>query len=299
MSEPNLAGPGAAPGPHPKRQSLLKRLTSAIRPTDAMDLDDVKAVLDTAHLQRVLDDESYRMMAGALDVTQQTAADIMVPRSRIDMLDISRPLSELLPEIIETGHSRFPVYEDDRDNIVGILLAKDLLLTLTNPDVDLRSLVRPAVFIPETKRLNLLLRDFRSGRNHLAIVIDEHGGASGLVTMEDVLEEIVGEIEDEYDEEEKTIFQTGPQNWRLMGVTEIADFNTQFGTHLADDDYDTVGGWLAAELGHIPRRGETLSHEGLQITVVGADGKRALWLHVQRNPAPQPESPGDGPIIDA
>jgi magnesium and cobalt transporter len=263
-------------------KSFFARLTAFMRPSEPEDRDDIKAVLEAAHDRQVLDGEAYAMISGALEVANQTVADIMVPRSKMDMLDISKPLDGLLPEIIETGHSRFPVYEDDRDNIVGILLAKDLLLTITNPAIDLRPLVRPAVFIPETKRLNVLLHDFRSSRNHLAIVVDEHGGISGLVTMEDVLEQIVGDIEDEYDEEaEKTIFQTGTNSWRAMGITEIETFNASFNTELPDDDYDTVGGWLAAELGRIPRRGDSISHQGLNITVVGADAKRALWLHIQ------------------
>jgi magnesium and cobalt transporter len=262
-----------------------------MRPSEPEDREDIKAVLEAAHDRQVLDGESYAMISGALEVANQTVADIMVPRSRMDMLDISKPLAEVLPEIIETGHSRFPVYEDDRDNIVGILLAKDLLLSITNPAIDLRPLIRPAVFIPETKRLNVLLHDFRSSRNHLAIVVDEHGGTSGLVTMEDVLEQIVGDIEDEYDEDaEKTIFQTGTNSWRAMGITEIEDFNLSFNTDLPHDDYDTLGGWLAAELGRIPRRGDSISHQGLNITVVGADSKRALWLHIQHD-RPDPLAP--------
>ncbi len=259
-----------------------------MRPVEPADRAGIKALVDAAHDRQVLDEEAYAMISGALEVANQTAADIMVPRSRMNVLDINQPLAGLLPEIIETGHSRFPVYEDDRDNIVGILLAKDLLLTITRPSISLRSLVRPAVFIPETKRLNVLLRDFRSSRNHLAIVIDEHGGTAGLVTMEDVLEQIVGEIEDEYDEgEEKTIFQTGSNSWRAKGITSITTFNREFGTHLPDDDFDTVGGWLAAELGHIPRRGDHIIHEGMHVTVVGADARRALWLHI--HPASEAE----------
>jgi magnesium and cobalt transporter len=257
-----------------------------MRPSEPEDREDIKAVLEAAHDRQVLDGEAYAMISGALEVANQTVADIMVPRSKMDMLDISKPLAEVLPEIIETGHSRFPVYEDDRDNVVGILLAKDLLLSITNPAIDLRPLVRPAVFIPETKRLNVLLHDFRSSRNHLAIVVDEHGGISGLVSMEDVLEQIVGDIEDEYDEDaEKTIFQTGTNSWRAMGITEIDVFNRSFNTDLPHDDYDTLGGWLAAELGRIPRRGDSISHQGLNITVVGADAKRALWLHIQHDSA--------------
>ncbi|TFL13233.1 CBS domain-containing protein [Pusillimonas caeni] len=264
-------------------KSLLAKIVSLIRP-EPEDEEDIKAVLEAAHDRQVLDGDAFTMISGALNVANQTAADIMVPRSKIDMLDITKPLSDLLPEIIETGHSRFPVYEGDRDNIVGILLAKDLLLTLTNPSIDLRPLVRPAVFIPETKRLNVLLHDFRSSRNHLAIVINEHGGTAGLVTMEDVLEQIVGDIEDEYDEDaEKTIFQTGSNSWRAMGATEIEIFNRAFNTSVPDNDYDTLGGWFTAELGRIPKRGDTLDFEGLNMTVVGADNKRVLWLHIQHD----------------
>jgi len=295
MSDPN------SPEPEPRQakpgsKSLFARLTAFMRPIEPEDRQDVRDFLEAAHENKVLDSEAYTMLSGALDVANQTVADIMVPRSKMDMLDISLPLSEVLPQIIETGHSRFPVYEGDRDNIVGILLAKDLLLSISNPQLDLRPLVRPAVFIPETKRLNVLLRDFRSSRNHLAIVIDEHGGTAGLVTMEDVLEQIVGEIEDEYDEDaEKTIFQTGSNSWRAMGITEIEVFNKTFGTELPDDDFDTVGGWLAAELGRIPRRGDSISHAGLNITVVGADARRALWLHIQReNPSPSDAEPATG-----
>jgi len=255
-----------------------------MRPSEPEDREDIKAVLEAAHDRHVLDADAFTMISGALNVANQTAADIMVPRSKIDMLDITKPLAELLPEIIETGHSRFPAYEGDRDNIVGILLAKDLLLTLTNASIDLRPLVRPAVFIPETKRLNVLLHDFRSSRNHLAIVINEHGGTAGLVTMEDVLEQIVGDIEDEFDEDaEKTIFQTGSNSWRAMGATEIEIFNRAFNTSVPDDDYDTLGGWFTAELGRIPKRGDTLDFEGLNMTVVGADNKRVLWLHIQHD----------------
>jgi magnesium and cobalt transporter len=280
MPEPSPPGAEPRPARHIQK-SLLAKLTSFIRP-EPEDREDIKAVLEAAHDRQVLDGESYAMITGALDVANQTVADIMVPRSKMDMLDMGKPLAELLPEIIETGHSRFPVYENHRDNIIGILLAKDLLWSITNPSIALRPLVRPAVFIPETKRLNLLLHDFRSSRNHLAIVIDEHGGTTGLVTMEDVLEQIVGDIEDEYDEEaEKTIFQTGKNNWRVMGITEIDVFNDELHTNLPHDEYDTLGGWLAAELGRIPRRGDSIVCQGLNITVVGADARRALWLHVQ------------------
>jgi len=275
-----------------QKSAPLVRLLTWLRHVFRHDIkhrDDLKTILTQARNQSVLDAQSHTMLLGALNVAEQTAADIMVPRTRIDMLDLGKPLAELLPVIIETGHSRFPVFETDRDNIMGVLMAKDLLLSIANPSIDLRPLIRPAVFIPETKRLNELLHEFRSSRNHMAIVIDEHGGTSGLITMEDVLEQIVGDIEDEFDEDaEQTIFQTSSHSWRAMGVTEIEDFNTAFDTQLPNDDYDTIGGWLAAELGHIPRRGEShrLEDQRLTITVVGADAKRALWLHIQREDLP-------------
>lgn len=276
------------PEPEPRSKKRLSPLTRFFqRRAEPTDREDIKAILEAALEREVINHDSYAMIVGALDLTSKTVSDIMVPRSKIDLLDISKPVSELLPLIVETGRSRFPVYEDDRDNIVGILLAKDLLLSIANPNIDLRPLVRPAVFVPETKKLNVLLHEFRSSRNHLAIVIDEHGGTAGLITMEDVLEEIVGDIEDEYDEETaQTIFQAGNNSWRVMALTEIDDFNEAFNTQLPNDEYDTIGGWLAAEMGHIPKRGDTTTIQGIQITVVRADPKRALWLHVQRdNPA--------------
>uniref|UniRef100_UPI00333EE7B2 HlyC/CorC family transporter n=1 Tax=Castellaniella defragrans TaxID=75697 RepID=UPI00333EE7B2 len=287
MPDPN--SPESEPRPaRPTSKRLFNRLTAFLRPAPPADRKDIKAVLDAAHDQSVLDGESYAMISGALEVADKTVSDIMVPRSRMDLLDVSRPLSELMPDIIETGHSRFPVYEGDRDNILGTLLAKDLLLALSDSQLEVRALIRPPVFIPATKRLNVLLREFRSNRNHLAIVVDEHGGICGLVTMEDILEQIVGDIEDEYDEgAEKTIFRTGDNSWRAMGSTDIEVFNETFGAALPDEDYDTLNGWLAEALGHIPRRGERLEHDGLLLTVVGADSKRARWLHIQRQ-SPQP-----------
>ncbi|WP_454691862.1 HlyC/CorC family transporter [Achromobacter aloeverae] len=265
-------------------RSLLDRILSLVR-REPEDREGIKAVLEAAHGRDLLDAESYTMIKGALAVSERTVGDIMVPRSRMDLLDISLPLPALLSTIIETAHSRFPVYEGDRDNIVGILLAKDLLRCILEPGIELRSLVRPAVFIPETKRLNVLLHEFRASRNHLAIVIDEHGGISGLVSMEDVLEQIVGDIEDEFDEdEETTIFAEGDNTWRVQATTEIAKFNETFGSSLPDDDYDTVGGWVSAQLGRIPRRGEFVQHDGLRIEVVRADARRPLWLRVKRLP---------------
>lgn len=271
---------------HKSSKSLLDRVLSLVR-REPEDREGIKTFLDAAHDRALLDAESYTMIKGALAVSERTVADIMVPRSRMDLLDVSQPLQQLLATIVETAHSRFPVYEDDRDNILGILLAKDLLRYMLDPSIELRSLIRPAIFIPEAKRLNVLLREFRSARNHIAIVIDEHGGISGLVTMEDVLEQIVGDIEDEFDEdEEESIFPEGENQWRMLASTEISHFNDTFSTQLPDDEYDSVGGWLGGKLGRIPRRGDTAEFGGFQFEVIRADPRRALWLGVRRAPQP-------------
>jgi len=261
--------------------SLLNRILRLVR-HEPEDREGIQAILDAAHERQLIDDDAYSMIRGALAVSDQTVWDIMVPRSRMDMLDINQPLPELLAVMLDTAHSRFPVYEGSRDNIIGLLLAKDLLRCILDPNLAIRTLLRPAVFIPEAKRLNVLLRDFRINRNHLAIVIDEHGGVSGMITMEDVLEQIVGAIEDEFDNEEQTIFPDSRTSWRVMGITPIAAFNDTLNCDLPDDDYDTVGGWLADELDRIPKRGDVAVRGNLRIEVRRADARRALWLRVRR-----------------
>jgi len=261
---------------------LIDRLLSLVR-REPEDREGIMTVLDAARARNLIDSDSYSMLKGALAVSEQTVMDVMVPRARMDLLDVSESIADLLPDIIETAHSRFPVFEESRDNIIGIAMTKDLLRHLVDPSLTLRDLVRPAVFIPETKRLNVLLQEFRSNRNHLAVVIDEHGGITGLVTLEDVLEQIVGEIEDEYDVAgEQTIFSDGAQAWRVLATTEIQAFNTALNTKLPDGDYDTVGGWLAHALGRIPHRGDFCLHQDLRIEVMRADARRALWLRVKR-----------------
>jgi len=289
MSDPSPASDAPARSAKPSK-SLLDRVRGLVR-REPEDREDIKAVLDAAHERELIDADSYSMINGALAVSEHTVADIMVPRARMDLLDIALPLPQLLPLIIEAAHSRFPVYEHDRDNIIGILLAKDLLRCMLEPGIEVRALVRPAVFIPEAKRLNVLLRDFRVSRNHQAIVIDEHGGISGLVTMEDVLEEIVGDIEDEYDEDDDaSIIPEGDNQWRLLAATEISHFNDVLGAQLPDDDYDSVGGWLGGEVGRIPKRGDSAQHGDLRIEVIRADARRALWLRAWRTPAAPADS---------
>lgn len=281
MSESSPSPSHAPRVPKSPPKTFFERLSALIH-REPEDREDLKAVLEGAHSRDLLDAEALSMIEGVLAVSELTAGDIMIPRSRMDMLEVSGSVESLLPGVIATAHSRFPVYEESRDNVIGILLAKDLLRCVVDRNVELRALVRPAVFIPESKRLNVLLREFRSNRNHIAIVVDEHGGTAGLLTIEDVLEQIVGEIEDEYDSPnaEQPILPDGKDRWRVMAIAGIRRFNEAFGTQLPDDDYETVGGWLASDLGRIPRRGDRIDLGGLRIEVIRADARRALWLRV-------------------
>jgi len=282
MSEPYPPADADAQTAKANRPSFLDKLLSLVR-REPEDREGILAVLDAARDRALIDADSYSMLRGALAVSEQTAADIMVPRARMDMLDVSQPLESLMPVILETAHSRFPVFEGSRDNIVGVVMTKDLLRCMVDTSLTVKDLVRPAVFIPETKRLNVLLHEFRIKRNHIAVVIDEHGGITGLVTLEDVLEQIVGAIEDEYDVDgAKTIFNDGASTWRVLATTEIETFNSALNTNLPEGDYDTVGGWLAHELGRIPRRGDLFKYADLQVEVMRADARRALWLRVKR-----------------
>jgi magnesium and cobalt transporter len=219
------------------------------------------------------------------------AGDVMVAAPRMDLLDIDAPYDELLAVVIETGHSRFPVYESRRDNVIGILLAKDLLKLQRAPELNLRTLLRPAVFVPESKNLNELLRDFRSNRNHLAIVIDEFGNTAGLITIEDVLEEIVGEIEDEFDEHEvdRGVYTLADGKQRVAGDATIAAVNEVFGVSLPEDTFDTIGGLVVHQHGRVPRRGETVVVGGLSFTVMLTRGGSVRWFRVA--PVPHAEQP--------
>ena len=282
-SSPSPAYASRAPKHPPK--TFFERLSALIH-REPEDREDLKAVLEAAYGRDLLDAEALSMIEGVLAVSELAAGDIMIPRSRMDMLEVSEPIEALLPGVIETAHSRFPVYEESRDNVIGILLAKDLLRCVVDRHLELRALLRPAVFIPESKKLNVLLREFRSNRNHIAIVVDEHGGTAGLITIEDVLEQIVGEIEDEYDDidVEQSILPDGKNRWRVMATTSIRRFNETFGSSLDDDEYDTVGGWMAGNLGRIPRRGDHIERDNLKLDVIRADARRALWLRVARLP---------------
>jgi len=213
-----------------------------------------------------------------------TAGDVMVPSRHMDLLDIEAPYDDILHVVIRTAHSRFPVYEERRDNIIGILMAKDLLKLQRSPDLNLRTLLRLAVFVPESKALNDLLRDFRSNRNHIAIVIDEFGHTAGLLTIEDVLEEIVGEIEDEFDEKdgESSIYTLADGSQRVAGDATVDAVNEAFDVNLPTDEFDTIGGLVAQEMGRVPRRGEAVTIGGLVFAVMLARGGAVRWFKVTR-----------------
>jgi len=235
--------------------------------------------------------EALAMSEGVLQVSDMQARDIMVPRSRMDVIDIRESPDQFIPMVMQTGHSRFPVIGENKDDVLGILLAKDLLRYYAGEEeFNVREMLRPAVFVPEAKRLNVLLKEFRANRNHIAIVVDEYGGVSGLVTIEDVIEQIVGDIEDEYDfdETEDNILMDKSGRYRVKAVTEIADFNNYFNTSFPDEDYDTVGGLVVGRFGRLPKRGEAIAIEGFTFQVLRADSRKVHSLLVDK---PKPKEP--------
>src|SRR5580692_1596788 len=236
----------------------------------------------------LIDGEAVEMLQGVLDVADLQVRDIMVPRAQMAVVRREEPAPELLARVIESGHSRFPVMDDDRDDIVGILLAKDLLRLCVPGEqerFDIREFMRPAVFVPESKRLNMLLKEFKGNRNHMAIVVDEYGGVAGLVTIEDVIEQIVGDIDDEFDieEDDQNIRKEAEHQFAVRGVTRLEEFNEYFGTHLSDEDFDTVAGLVMKTLGRLPRRGEAVTLEDLELRVVRVDRRRIDMLRVTCN----------------
>ncbi|HQY47699.1 MAG TPA: transporter associated domain-containing protein, partial [Usitatibacteraceae bacterium] len=246
----------------------------------------------SAFERRILDGDALSMIEGVLQVSETRVADVMIPRSQMDMIDVEESPGSFIPFVIETAHSRFPVWEENRDNVIGILLAKDLLRFYAEEEFNVREMLRPAVFVPESKRLNVLLKEFRANRNHIAIVVDEYGGVAGLVTIEDVIEQIVGDIEDEYDfdETEDNILADRNGRFRVKAVTEIADFNEHFGTAFRDDDHDTVGGLVLSRFGRLPKRGESVTIDDLVFQVLRADSRKLHALLVER----RPEAAGPG-----
>jgi len=267
----------------PAKPSLLERLSSLLL-REPEDREQLIELLHSAFERRLLDAEALSMIEGVLQVSETQVRDVMIPRSQMDMIDVKGSPAEFIPFVIETAHSRFPVYEENRDNVIGILLAKDLLRFYAEEEFNVREMLRPAVFVPESKRLNVLLKEFRANRNHIAIVVDEYGGVSGLITIEDVIEQIVGDIEDEYDfdETEDNILVDRSGRYRVKAVTEIGDFNNHFNTRFSDQDFDTIGGLVTGRFGRLPKRGETIVVEGYTFQVLRADSRKIHSLLVEK-----------------
>lgn len=269
-------------------RSWLERLSQALL-REPRDREQLVELLRDAEQRDLLDAQALAMIEGVLQVSEMQVSDIMVPRAQMVCVSQADSLSDFLPAIIESGHSRFPVLGEDRDEVVGILLAKDLLrYTLHSPNLqfNIRDVIRPAVFVPESKRLNVLLQEFRIKHNHMAIVVDEYGGIAGLVTIEDVLEQIVGDIEDEYDidEDEEFIKKHSDTQYIVKALTPIVEFNKYFNSHLSDIEFDTVGGIVMHAFGHLPKRGETVIIEPFRFKVISADNRRVRLLRATKRP---------------
>jgi len=283
MSEDD-SRPSPSSEPPERRRGWLERLSSAIsgEPSNREDL--IELLRDT-HADGLIDADTLRMFEGALGISSKTVGDVMVPRAQMIALPADAPFLDLMKQVVESGHSRFPVHGEDKDEILGILLAKDLLrgVVADNGPGSIHELLRPAVLIPESKKLNVLLREFRLSRNHMAIVIDEYGGVAGLVTIEDVLEEIVGQIDDEHDDAEDPnalIAAQADGQFAVSALTPISDFNERFGSDFDDAEYDTIGGVITGAIGHLPEVGEELTLGRFSFRVTDADSRRLHALHV-------------------
>ena len=269
--------------PSPKN-GWLERISTMLQ-RQPEDREQLIVLLHAAFERNLLDSDALSMIEGVMQVSEMQARDIMIPRSQMGVIDIRETPDKFIPFVIETAHSRFPVTEGSEDNILGILLAKDLLRYYAGEEeFNIRDMLRPVVFIPESKRLNILLKDFRSNRNHIAIVVNEYGGVAGLVTIEDVLEQIVGEIEDEYDfdEDVDNIVKESENLYRVKAITEIDSFNETLGATFSDDDYDTIGGLVLNKFGRLPSRDESVVIDDFKFTVQRADSRRLYILKVER-----------------
>ncbi|SBV36306.1 Magnesium and cobalt efflux protein CorC [uncultured Stenotrophomonas sp.] len=273
-----------APEPGEKKRNWLERLSAAFS-GEPHTRDELVAVLQTAQQDGLIAADTLRMMEGAIAVAELTVGDVMIPRSQMVSLPAERPFPELMEQVVESGHSRFPVHGENKDDVLGILLAKDLLrgALAGGHNGSLHELLRPAVLIPESKKLNVLLKEFRLSRNHMAIVVDEYGGVAGLVTIEDVLEQIVGQIDDEHDETEDHTAQIAIQadgRYVVDALTAIEDFNERFGATFSDDDYDTIGGLVTEATGHLPEIGDELTLDRFVFRVARANARRVQAFHV-------------------
>ena len=271
------------PAPSAK-PSWLERLSHLLQ-KEPENIGELTDILHSAYERNLLDADSLGMIEGVLSVGEMQVRDVMVPRSQIDFIDISDSPETFIPFVIESAHSRFPVIDGNKDNVLGIFLAKDLLrYYASEEDFNVRDMLRPAVFIPKSKHLNVLLKEFRNNRNYMALVVDEYGGVDGLVTIEDVLEQIVGDIEDEfdYDEDEDNIVPDRRGHWRVKGFTEIDDLNERIDTQFANDEFDTVAGLVTHSFGHLPKRGESITIDGYRFLILRADSRRIHSMQIER-----------------
>ena len=266
-----------------KKTRLIKKLKRFLfKPKDKKQISEV---LKLAFDQHLIDSDSLMMLEGVMDVSEMQVREIMIPRSQMDVIDISKKPEEFIPFVVETSHSRFPVIEENVNDVIGILLAKDLLRFNMGEEFELRDRLRPAIFIPESKRLNVLLKEFRKNRNHIAIVVDEYGGVCGMVTIEDVLEQIVGDIEDEYDydETEDNIIEEKEGFYRIKASTELDDFNEYFGTDYSDDEFSTIGGLVTHKFGYLPEREDQIEFDGFLVKILRADSRQVHTLLAEVN----------------
>lgn len=279
------------------QRSWIDKLSHALL-GEPRDREQLVHVLREAQTRGLFDADALSMIEGVLQVADMQVRDIMIPRSQMVVVSRDASPEQLIPVAIESGHSRFPVVGESRDEVVGVLLAKDLLRYSSKNEskhFSIREILRPAVFVPESKRLNVLLKDFRASRNHIAVVVDEYGGVAGMVTIEDVLEQIVGEIEDEHDIDEETFIRKfSDTNYAIKALTPIEDFNEYFGTGFSDEEFDTIGGLVTAQLGRLPKRGETVVLDNMSFQIVRADNRRLHLMRLTLLP-----NPNSAPQIDA
>lgn len=272
-------------------RSWLERLGQVFQHNEPQDRDELVALLRQVHSRELIDRDTLGMIEGVLSVNRMQARDIMIPRPQMVVVERDGSLEALLPTIVEAGHSRYPVIGENRDEVAGILLAKDLLPFVAQPGsgFNIREVLRPALFIPESKRLDSLLKEFRSSRNHMAIVVDEYGGVAGLITIEDILEQIVGEIEDEHDvgdDDDSWIVTLDSQRFAIAALTPIDEFNAHFQTQFPDDEFDTIGGLILNGFGHMPQLGEQIQIDDYTFTVLESDGRRLHRLEMSLPPTP-------------
>ncbi|MBY0572532.1 MAG: CBS domain-containing protein [Undibacterium sp.] len=268
-------------------RSLFERLTALISP-EPENRDELLEILVDAQERKLIDADALAMIEGVFQVSDLCAKDIMVPRSQMDVIDISTPITQWMPQVLATAHSRFPAVDGERDKVVGVILAKDLLRYYAEDNFDVHKMLRSVVYIPESKRLNILLRDFRANRNHMAMVVDEYGGVAGLITIEDVLEQIVGDIDDEYDfdEEEDNIIaldnEGNGKRWRVKGLTEIEQFNEVLGVNLSDKIVDTIGGFISDHLQRVPHKGDAFEIGQLHFEILRADARQVQMILIEK-----------------